>query len=168
MKRLLDGLTLKAVINFVVLLVLLILGGSYVYRHNVVPSIPLSENKLIDTLGQSVELKDLRGRFVLVSYFQTWCGDCIREIPNIQHLQEKVGKDKLRVLLVSDEGWAKINEFKKRRKYNLDYYLSEKSLTEQGINVFPTTYLIDPNGKVIMSKLEQYDWDNEEVIHLIK
>lgn len=168
MKRLLDGLTLKAVINFVVLLVLLILGVSYVYRHNVVPSIPLSENKLIDTLGQSVELKDLRGRYVLISYFQTWCGDCIREIPNIKHLQEGVGRDKLRVLLVSDEGWAKINEFKKQRRYHLDYYLSEKSLKEQGINVFPTTYLIDPNGKVIMSKLEQFDWDNEEVIHLIK
>lgn len=168
MKILVDQLTLKGGINLVIVLVLLILGGRYVYRHNVAPNIPLSENKLIDTLGKRVELRDLSGRYVLVSYFQTWCGDCIREIPNIRHLQERVGKDKLRVLLVSDEGWGKINDFKKRRRYYLDYYLSEKSLKELGINVFPTTYLIDPNGKVIMSKLEQFDWDNEEVVHLIK
>lgn len=168
MKRLLDQLTLKRVINLVIVLILLVLGGRYVYRHNIAPNIPLSENKLIDTLGQSVELKDLAGRYVLVSYFQTWCGDCIREIPNIQHLQERVGQDKLSVLLVSDEGWNKMNSFKKRHGYHLDYYLSEKSLKEQGINVFPTTYLINPEGKVIMSKLEQFDWDNEEVVRLIK
>lgn len=158
----------KNIFNLVLIAAILFFAGRYLIKHHVSPSLPISKHSLSDGQGKIINVQDFKGKYVLVSYFQTWCGDCIRELPDIEQLQNRFGTEKLQVLLISDEGWEKINNFKARHNDRLPYYLSSASLDELGISVYPTTYLLDPKGEVLLSKLEKYDWSQKEVIDLIK
>lgn len=138
---------------------------AYFYKkYKTIPSLPAFQNTLLNEKGKQINLTEFEGSYLLVSYFQTWCGDCIEELPSIDALQTKVGKGKLKILMISDEPFDKIMRFKEKYCNTLDYYQTSKSLREQNISVFPTTYLLNEKGEVIMSKLNSFDWDSEEVV----
>ena len=44
---------------------------------------------LKDINGETVSLKDFRGKVVLLDFWATWCGPCIHELPNLKALYEK-------------------------------------------------------------------------------
>lgn len=136
--------------------------------YKMVPALPAYENDLTNEQGQKVKLSDFKGQYVLISYFQTWCGDCIKELPTIDALQSKIGKEKLKVLMVNDEGAEKMNRFKEKYCNTLEYYQSNQPFHSISIRVFPTTYLLNKDGIIILSKLNGYDWSSNEVINLIK
>jgi cytochrome c biogenesis protein CcmG, thiol:disulfide interchange protein DsbE len=161
-------MSLKKIFPVFLLLVGLAVAAWFYKAYKMIPELPAYENDLINEQGQLKKLSSLKGKYVLISYFQTWCGSCIKELPSIDALQQKVGKDKLEVLIVSDEDMGKILRFKEHYCNTLDYYQSVKLLNEINIRVFPTTYLLDPQGVVIMSKLDSYDWNSTEVFTLIK
>lgn len=147
---------------------LLVAVAAWFYKaYKTVPSLPADEHAFISEQGKNIKFQDLKGRYVLINYFQTWCGSCVRELPSIDALQAKIGKDKLTVLIVSDEPMEEILRFKEKYCNTLDYYHTDKSFSELGIRVFPTTYLLDKNSEVIMSKLEAFDWSSSEVTNAI-
>lgn len=44
-----------------------------------------------DSLGQTIHLSDFRGKYVIVDFWATWCGDCRREVPELKQLYEEIG-----------------------------------------------------------------------------
>ena len=158
---------LSKVYILIFVLILSAFGLNYWHKHTKVPELPFFESKFVDQNGKVFKGKEWNKTYILVSYFQSWCGDCARELPSIQKLQDKVGPDKISVVLISDEPFLKINKFKNQFSSNLPFFQSVTSFNEIGIRVFPTTYLIDPNGRLLLSKLEGYDWASPEVLKLI-
>lgn len=146
----------------------LAVGAWFFKSYKMVPELKTEGPELKNEWDEVIQISGFKGQYVLLSYFQTWCGDCIQELQSIDALQMKVGKDKLKVIMVSDESWKKINHFKEKNCNTLDYYQSVKSLNSQNIRVFPTSYLLDKNGVVIMSQLKAFDWSSDEVVQLIQ
>jgi len=161
-------MAIKKILPTFIVLIILIIAGWFYKAYRTVPSLPAYENNMTGESGKPVKIADFRGQYVLISYFQTWCVNCMHEVPSILALQNIVGKDKLKVLMVSDESMAKIGSFKQRFDPSLEYYHSDKTLHDMGIRVFPTTYLLNKDGQVIFSKLEEYEWTSPEVRDLIK
>jgi peroxiredoxin len=162
---------LKTISTFIFICILFILFGViawYIKAYKTPPDLKVENGMIRDEAGHPNAISDFKGQYVLLSYYQTWCGDCIQELEDIDSLQRKVGKDKLKVVMVSDESWKKINHFKEKYCNTLDYYQSVESLRSQNIRVFPTTYLLDKNGNVILSKIEAFDWSSNEVIQMIQ
>lgn len=146
----------------------MIVVAAWFYKaYKTVPSLLPYENNLVNEEGEAVKISDFKGQYVLLSYFQTWCGSCIQELPGIDALKMRIGKDKLKVLMISDEEMIKILRFKEKYCNTLDYYQSAQPLKDLNIRVFPTTYLLDQNGNVILSKINYFDWNKEEVYELI-
>lgn len=128
------------------------------------PKIPIDKTTLVNEQGNKVSLSDDFGKVMIVSYFQSWCRDCRAEQPELEALQQAVGGEKmLKIFLISDEDWHKINSVKQKSATNLTFYQSEKTLKSIGIRKFPTTYLIDKNGKVIEAKQEKIYWNTKEM-----
>ena len=148
--------------------VALLLGGYSIFKRFQRPSFPGWDMKLEDTNRNKFDLASTKGKYLLVSYFQTWCGDCVRELPSIRLLQTKVGSEKLAVVLVSDEESAIIMAFQQRFGLGLEMLQSNVSLKSLGIHAYPTTFLLDPNGVIIMQKQEGFDWASREVLEKIK
>jgi peroxiredoxin len=157
---------MKKIIPVFGILIFLLIAAWLYKSYKMVPELPAYDHNLISEKGTSVKISDFKGQFVLISYFQTWCGSCIRELPEIDALQQKVGKENLRVLVVSDEPLEKVLRFKEKYCNTLDYYTTQP-FPDLGIRVFPTTYLLNRNGDVVLSKLDYFNWNTDEVIKII-
>jgi peroxiredoxin len=149
-------------------LIALAFGVWFFRSYKMVPELKTEGPVLKTEQGETIQLSTFKGQYVLLSYFQTWCGDCIQELQSIDELQMKIGSDKIKVIMVSDEPWKKINHFKEKYCNTLDYYQTIESLHSQNIRVFPTTYLLDKNGMIIFSKLKAFDWSSDAVVQLLK
>lgn len=109
--------------------------------------------------GEEIEMKDFRGKYVLVDFWASWCGPCLREMPNVVKLyKECKGKD-FEIFGVSldnnKEAWVNSiekNGMKWPQGSDLRGWNSEpaKLCNVSGI---PFTVLLDPEGKVIAVNL---------------
>lgn len=126
------------------------------------PRRPFEKSVILDEQNKQIAIKDFKGEVLIVTYFQTWCGDCRKELKELNALQEKF-PDELKILVITDESFEKSHRVKDFLKINLPFYKSEKSLKEIGIRRFPTTYLLNKEGNIEEAKVEAIYWNTKEI-----
>lgn len=131
------------------------------------PENPFFNSKLVDINGQPFDPNQLKGNVFVVSYFQTWCSDCVKEQPELLKLENHFKGQKFKVLMVSDEPIELINKFKDKFQSQLSFYQLQVPIKSIGISRFPTTYLIDKNGVVQEAKVEGINWYTPQIIEKI-
>ena len=133
------------------------------------PAPPLA---LAERGGDTRELADFRGRWLLVNLWATWCAPCVREMPSLDRLQATLG-DRIRVLAISEDrkGAEVVDPFLGNLHLKaLTIYLDPAGHAPQafGIRGMPTSFLIDPAG-VLRGKLEgAAEWDAPKMLGLIE
>ena len=137
-------------------------------RFIAIPDLPIQTSVLTDGRGVQYNLQNDSHPYILISYVQSWCRDCILEIPSMIQLQKEKGEDQIQVILISDEPRANINQIEKRFDGTVTVYRSGKSLANMGIQVYPTTYLLGPDRKILLVKKEGFDWNGSYVRALVK
>ncbi|PKR79823.1 hypothetical protein CW751_13220 [Brumimicrobium salinarum] len=110
--------------------------------------------------GEVMKLSSLRGKYVLIDFWASWCGPCRVENPNVVRLYKKYGGEDFEIFSVSlDKDGDKWKQAIKDDNLMWDYHVSDlqgwntdvtKSYQFSGI---PHTVLIDPEGKIIAEKL---------------
>lgn len=94
------------------------------------------------------EKPNTEGKFVLIDFWATWCGPCIRLIPKLNDWHKKFG-DKLVIIGLSDETSEKV---KSATNIKIDYFnaIDAKKVLKDGLEVkgIPHCILIDPQGIV--------------------
>ena len=64
------------------LVIVLVLTGGYLYnKYRVAPTVAFNTLQLVDSNEQPVTLSTYNGQPLLVSFFATWCGPCVHELP---------------------------------------------------------------------------------------
>jgi thiol-disulfide isomerase/thioredoxin len=118
--------------------------------------------ELKDTTGQAQRLAELKGKWVIVNFWATWCAPCVKEIPDFAAFAKAQG-DKVRVLGVAldwdETGKREADERKVKsfaKKVGLTYPLvlgDDKSEKVFGkMKGLPTTIIYDPAGKIVFQK----------------
>jgi peroxiredoxin len=120
--------------------------------------------------GRRVELKQFKGKVVVLSFWATWCGPCKEELPSIEALHRQFkGKD-LAVLTVSVdyEGTVPVEKYIAKQGYTFYVLVDAKGslLDLYGVELIPTTILIDKKGRLIGKALGPRDWASPEAISL--
>jgi thiol-disulfide isomerase/thioredoxin len=103
--------------------------------------------------GKPVKLSDFKGKVVLLNFWATWCPPCREDIPELIALQKQYAPQGLVVVGVSmDEGGAAgVARFLKSKEINYPIVMGTPELAEAygGIEVLPTTFLIDRDGRIV-------------------
>ena len=131
------------------------------------------ETVFTDENGTELTLKDFRGRVVLVNFWATWCGPCVREMPSLMHLHNKLkGPDFLVIALSEDrKGWEKIATFRDKlnlRDLPLYHDVKSKMMFATKARGLPTTLLINRDGKELGRLVGLAEWDTDEAIALMR
>jgi thiol-disulfide isomerase/thioredoxin len=139
-------------------------GIMWYIRKTIVPKMKFQTIELLLTGNNTkTSINALKGDVVIVSFFQTWCGPCIQEMQIFDNLLVSVNSPGFKILCISDEDTGRINMIQSRYTAgSILFAHSAGSLASLGIHVYPTTYLLNKKGEVILSKLEGYNWAIEK------
>jgi len=159
-------------------LLLILLSGGAVAKESALPfgireyDIGQAPNfELADIDGEMFNLESTRGRWVFLHFWASWCGPCREEMPTIQALSENIDEDKLHFVLVNAaEDEDTIFKFLGIVAPNLTSMMDmDGQITEiwkpRGL---PTTFLIDPEGRVRYQAVGGRDWHEKVYTEFIK
>jgi len=125
---------------------------------------------LTDLGNATIQLADYRGRVVLVNFWASWCPPCIREMPSLQHLQQRLDDQPFTILTINvGEQKYRVWKFVKLINLTLPVLLDPKSRTfnDWGSSMLPTSFLLDRHGRVRYRVQGDLEWDSEEIVSLI-
>lgn len=126
---------------------------------------------LMSAHGNDISLSDYRGKFVLLNFWATWCAPCVKEMPALNVLHNKLkGRNGLHVVAVhAGPALATVKKFLKDNPVDYDVVIDKNmSLSSWQVSGLPTTFLINPAGKIIYKATGERDWDSEEMMNFIK
>lgn len=114
---------------------------------------------LTDQFGNTHSLEDYQGKTIFLNFWATWCPPCKAEMPDIQKLYERYdreGDDALIVLGVAapnfgqEKSESEITAFLEENGYSYPVLMDTEGalFAEYGIYSYPTTFMIDREGKV--------------------
>jgi thiol-disulfide isomerase/thioredoxin len=107
--------------------------------------------------GKMVNLKDLRGKLLIVDFWASWCGPCRQETPNVKAVYDKYKDKGLEVLSVSidkkENEWKKAVEEDKLTWLQLNAKDSKKLMQDYQFSGIPYIILLDKDGKFVAKNI---------------
>jgi peroxiredoxin len=110
--------------------------------------------------GKTLRLEQLRGKFVLLDFWATWCGPCVAETPHLKAAFEAFGHDdRLRMIGLSlDPDRDAPRKYVEKNALGwsqgvLGDFSEAKLPAEYGVRSIPSIWLIGPDGKVLTKDL---------------
>lgn len=123
--------------------------------------------------GKEINLSEFDGKIVLLNLWASWCPPCIRELPALDRLQQRLGDEEFVVVAVSldkDPQVAREMFFERLSIENLALYIEPVEKIGQffPVDVLPANFIIDKKGQAIGMLRSYADWDDPQADALFK
>ncbi|HWB20257.1 MAG TPA: TlpA disulfide reductase family protein [Phycisphaerales bacterium] len=129
--------------------------------------------------GNAIDLKDLRGKVVVLDFWATWCPPCRQGLPHLQEVENWRRKENVDVLILPVNVWEvrdhaqdtpdqrkkQVKEFWEQQKFTMQVALdySDDMAKEYGVSAIPRTIVIGPDGIVRNDHVGLVDTLKEEI-----
>lgn len=127
--------------------------------------------RLEDQDGNFVQLSDFAGKVVIVNFWATWCPPCRKEMPSMQRAWEILEKEDI-VMLAINVGEDSDLIFAFTAEYPVEFPLimdkTSSVVREWRVRGLPTTYIVNPEGKIVYQAIGDRDWDSPEILEQIR
>ena len=103
--------------------------------------------------GQKINIKDLKGKIVLINFWATWCPPCQEELKRVQKeiLDRFKGKDFVFLAISREESKEQVKKFRERNGYTFPMGLDpeRKIYSKFATATIPRNFIIDKKGKIV-------------------
>ncbi len=117
-----------------------------------------------------ISIDSLKGKYVLLDFWATWCGPCIQEIPNLNDLYKNIDKSKFEIIsIVGDSSIEDLEKMIQKHSISWPQIISNDSnkiKETYGIGGYPTTFLLNPEGMIVAKNLRGMELE-KKVTNLI-
>ncbi|WP_256005027.1 redoxin domain-containing protein [Pedobacter deserti] len=106
--------------------------------------------------GQTINLNQFRGKYVLLDFWASWCGPCKASFPHMKKVYSKYKGDQFEIYSISVDqskaDWLKaLKELELPWTQALDH--DKIASTSFAVSAVPTTFLIGPDGRILMKDI---------------
>ncbi len=139
---------------------------------------------LSDLSDQTVSLKSLQGKTVLINFWATWCAPCVAEMPAMENLYNKLKQDNFEIVAISVDS--------KSARSNLEKFVKDKNISftilhdpsgevgqKFGVEGIPESFFVDTRGRFIafpdpvlgaatVRLVSDRPWDSEDFIASVR
>ena len=113
--------------------------------------------KYLDINGKEVSLSDLKGKYVYIDIWATWCGPCTGELPHLKELEKKMHGKKIVFVSISCDkdkaAWEKMVKEKGLEGVQLHNGGDRAFMDAFGVKFVPRFILLDKKGKVVNANM---------------
>lgn len=117
---------------------------------------------LQDVRGKGIKLPDYKGKHILLTFWASWCGPCIKEIPTLLKIKEKYPSDKLEIISINlDDDSTSFSKAVQKYKMEWVHIFGNRSLRDTyGVMGIPEVFLINKSGEIIYKRGQEKDYDS--------
>ena len=128
---------------------------------------------LQDMDENSVSLADFKGKVILLNFWATWCPPCRREMPSMERVYQNLMDEGFVVVAINewedpDHVFAYTGQLSVNPTFPVVFDRDSKVAEAYRVKGLPTTYLIDPQGKIRYQAIGGREFDHPEVEALIR
>lgn len=121
--------------------------------------------------GEKMDIEDFKGKVVLLNFWATWCGPCIREFPELNKFAESQNDEEFVVLAMArEQNKETVKQFADENGYNFIFVsdLDKTVYSNFAEKSIPRNVVLDSNGKIIYQLLGYYPEKIKEMEKLIE
>jgi peroxiredoxin len=132
------------------------------------PALPF---RLVDLQGDYHQLRDYRGRVVLVNFWASWCTPCRAELPSMNRAWERLKTTGMAMLAINlGEDREAISAFLQDYTIDFEVLMDEPGRISQRwrIKALPTSLVLNKRGQIIYQVIGERKWDEPAMIELFE
>ncbi len=121
--------------------------------------------------GEKMAIEDLKGKVVLLNFWATWCGPCIREFPELDKFaKSQDDKEFVVVAMAREQNMETVKAFAEKNDYNFIFVsdLDKSIYSNFAEKSIPRNVVLDSNGKIIFQLTGYYPEEIKKMEKLIE
>ena len=159
----------------IVFLTVLLLTGNGLYADQLMTPLtdkhPAVNFKLQDMDGKTHQLSDYKGQPVIINFWATWCPPCREELPSMNRGWAKIKSDGIAMIAIN-VGEDEDTVFTFTGDYPIDFTVlldqSGEVINQWPIKGLPTTFVIDPQGRIVYRAIGGRQWDADALLNRVR
>jgi len=119
-----------------------------------------------------IDIKDLKGKVVIVNFWATWCPPCRKEMPYLERLYSKVKDKGVEVLAVnvgedSDRVFSFLSNLTPEPEFQALLDKDSKVFKRWKVRGLPTTFIVNKEGKIVYKAIGGREFDHQVIVNKI-
>jgi thiol-disulfide isomerase/thioredoxin len=107
----------------------------------------------VDKDKKEVRVSDFHGKVVVLTFWASWCGQCLKELPILENVQRQAGRDAVVVVAINSDKERSAYLAMRRRMKDYQMTITEDArdrsiATEYGVSGYPHMVMVDKEGLV--------------------